>query len=408
MRILQLTKKVPHPLRDGEAIAINRMAKGLVEMGCQVDLLAMNTSKHTVDPGLSATITGLSHYRSVKIVAVNTDVKPLPALRHLILRKSYNISRFDSAEYSAALSELLESEAYDVVLLETLYLTPYVTLIKAKSQAHVSLRSHNIESQIWYDLYLGAGRGLKRQYLKICADRLTEYESENLQSYDSILPITFLDAEKYKQQGYNGALLTIPVGMELAPHSIAEDIILSSPSPINAGYIGSMDWKPNIEGLRWFANKAWPRLAKDFDIEFHLAGRNMGNEWKELDLAGFHPVGEVESAEAFVQDLDLIIVPLFSGSGIRVKILEAMAKGKVVMSTPKGFEGIDIIDGVNGFIFNTDQEICECLTRLSNNPGLWQSIAIKARETIVNSFDNSVLAEKVVDLFSKYKSRDIS
>lgn len=406
MRILQLTKKVPFTLKDGESIAIFQMAKGLVEEGCQVDILAMNTKKHFVDPESIAAKEGMEHYNSVTIVDLDTDVKISAALYNLIRRKSYNIARFESADYSNHLRQILKKTDYDVILLETLYLTPYIELLKAESKAQISLRSHNIESQIWYDLYTGSAPGLTKRYLKICADRLKEYESQVINSIDSIISISDLDTGYYTCMGYSGPLITVPVGMHISD-------VISVPSSnikstLSAGYIGSMDWKPNIEGLEWFTEKAWPTIQKKFDMEFRLAGRNISEKWNNLQLARFYVAGEVESSEKFIEDLDLVIVPLFSGSGIRVKILEAMAMGKSVASTRKGFEGIDIVHGVNAFVFENVNDLIDSLTQIVEDKTLIKKIGEKARETIVNSFDNSVLASRVVNFFENQKPRNIS
>ncbi|MCB9080670.1 MAG: glycosyl transferase family 1, partial [Lewinellaceae bacterium] len=147
MKILQLCKKYPFPIKDGESIAIHSLAHGLWEQGCTLDLLAMNTPKHYARA--DATDPVQQFYRQVTVVDVDTALRPDAAFLNLFSKDSYHISRFLSAAFTDALKDLLDREKYDVILLETLYLTPYLATIRQHSRARVVLRAHNVEYEIW-------------------------------------------------------------------------------------------------------------------------------------------------------------------------------------------------------------------------------------------------------------------
>src|SRR5690606_372746 len=130
MKILQLCKKFPWPLKDGESVAVNAISKGLADLGVTMDLLAMNTKKHftAVD---SEVIGSISHYRMVKWVPVNTGISMIQALRSLLEGSSYHLKRFILPEFEQTLKEVLAGEYYDFVILESLYMVP-------RSEEHTS------------------------------------------------------------------------------------------------------------------------------------------------------------------------------------------------------------------------------------------------------------------------------
>ncbi|HHJ49341.1 MAG TPA: glycosyl transferase family 1, partial [Phaeodactylibacter sp.] len=179
MRILQLCKKFPWPARDGESVAVTHLSKALSQEGAEVSLLAMNTIKHRFEQ--NALPEALRHYAKVDKVPVDNRIKPLQALYNLVFsRESYHIRRFVVPAFAERLKKWLQEEEFDVVLLETLYLMPYVDVIRKYSKAKILLRSHNVEHEIWERIAANERNLLKRSYLEVLARRLKAYELEQL------------------------------------------------------------------------------------------------------------------------------------------------------------------------------------------------------------------------------------
>ena len=145
MKILQLCKKFPYPQKDGESIAIANLSKALVKLGCEVHLLAMNTSKHYVD--LENVEQETEHYSEVYAVEVDNAIRPMDALGNLIRGQSYHVSRFESEHFRRNLIKLLKKQQFDVIQLETLYLAPYLDAIREHSDAVIAMRAHNVEHE---------------------------------------------------------------------------------------------------------------------------------------------------------------------------------------------------------------------------------------------------------------------
>ena len=380
-------------MTDGEVIAIHNLSKGLVKQGCEVHLLALNTQKHYSNYNNSTS--ELSHFTSIRAIDINTEVKVIPALASLIKSRSYNIHRFVSDEYHEALSSILTTITFDIVQLETLYLAPYISTIRQNSKAKIVLRSYNVESQIWHNL-AQRHTGLKGWYLQHCSTTLKKYEQEVQGKYDLLVAITEEDAKYFKDRGETSPIKVVSVGLDMEQYQGNP----TSSKAIKIGFIGSLDWQPNLEGIDWFLTKVWTKLKSELqDLEFHIAGRNMPNSIRDLNLPGVTVHGEVESAINFMNSMDLILVPLFSGSGVRVKILEAMALGKIVLSTPKGFEGIGVSDSINAIVFNTEEQLIKKLMNIKYHDSARLSLAAKAH--IEEHFGTATLSRDLMDFYKK-------
>ena len=147
MKILQICSKIPYSPKDGGGIAMNILTHGLMEQGNIVHVLAVSTPKHFLsDDDIDADYKSKTAYQSVFI---DTSVKSFDAILNLFSSKSYNVVRFYSSAFEKVLIEKLKSEQYDVVQLESLWVTPYLAVIRKHSKAKIVLRSHNVEYMIW-------------------------------------------------------------------------------------------------------------------------------------------------------------------------------------------------------------------------------------------------------------------
>jgi len=164
MRILQLCKKFPFPLKDGESIAVTALSRSMKALGHEVHLLAMNTSKHYFPK--EKLPKAFNHYASIHDVKVDNRVKPLQALWHLRGTASYHIARFCSSDFEKKLVKLLRQTEFDVIQLETPYLSPYIPAIRKYSDAVVSMRAHNVEFEIWERISQNTALWPKRWYLR--------------------------------------------------------------------------------------------------------------------------------------------------------------------------------------------------------------------------------------------------
>lgn len=400
MKILQLCYKPPFPSVDGGTLAMNSLTQGLLAQGCEVKILSVASEKHPVkwdrltEEYKSAT--------SFEAVDVDLRVKALPAAVALLCGESYNVKRFDSRAFRRRLTELLKAEKYDVIHVESIFLAPYLDTIRQYSQAPVVLRAHNVEHRIWQQMAKGCDKALKRWYLKKLALALRAYELEKINAFDGVACITEDDMETFRQLGCRKPLISIPFGMALPETSATKtrhDMLF---------YIGSMDWRPNLEGVTWFLDKVWPLIHKEMpELRMVLAGRNTPEDlvWQYWNREDVEIRGEVENASTFISEGLINVVPLLSGSGIRVKIIEAMSHGKAVVSTTIGAQGIHYEEGKHLLIANTPEEFVDKVRQLASNPDYAVEVGNNARALIGAEYDAKNLAKRLIDFYTTLQER---
>jgi glycosyltransferase involved in cell wall biosynthesis len=394
MEILQLCNKVPFPPRDGGSIAIFNLARGLAIEGHKVDILAMETYKHlkTVDSG------ALPENLTLESVFVDTTVKRLPAFINLLFKRiPYNAERFVSKEFAQKLEDKLLQKKYDVVQLEGLYLVPYMSVIRKHSSAKIALRSHNIENEIWKRLFTNEKSILKKFYYGVLARRVKRLEKQVLNNYDFLIPITYRDAVEYQKFGNKKPSRVIQTG--IPADEIAHELVIREKRKLY--FIGSLDWLPNQEGIMWFVKNVWPMISQYHShLEFHIAGRN-APDWfaKSVDKPGIFYHGEVTSAREFAGHYDIMIVPLLSGGGMRVKIVEAMSLGKVIVTTTIGAEGLDIIPNYHAIVADNPADFSTGVQILLENTDFFIKLGDNSIRFIRNNYTNKVLARELANFY---------
>ena len=394
MKILQLTKKFPFPLKDGESIAVTNLSKSLVAFGCEMTLLSMNTSKHFVE--IDQLPDSYNHYKAIHTVYLDNRVTTIGAITNLFSSDSYHVSRFDYKEYREKLIDLLKAEQFDIIQLETLYLAPYIETIKKYSKGKVVMRSHNAEFEIWNRIVENTSLLPKKWYLKHLTKKLRRFELERLDHYDALVTVTQRDLDKYKNIGYKGKGMYSPIGVDIKRYKTKENNL----KELSLSFIGSLDWMPNLYGLDWFLKEVFPAIVNQYpSISFNIAGRNTPKLIVDLASDNILIHGEVDSAIDFINDHPIMIVPLLSGSGMRVKILEGMALGKVVVSTAIGAEGIDALHKQSILIANSSAEFLECIKWLRDSPERIYEIGKSARVFIAEHFDEGNNATKLARFY---------
>jgi polysaccharide biosynthesis protein PslH len=396
MKILQIANKFPYPAKDGGSIATLNLGRSLAAQGHEVTVLAINTSKHYFDPGslpeeLTATIRFIG-------VPVNTDIKVTRLVRNLLFSPlPYNAERFISDAFKNSLKDLLVAEKFDIIQLEGLYLAPYMDTIRNHSDARVVMRAHNIEHEIWARTFVQA-KGLKKWYIGHLSARIRRMELAFLNRYDAILPITARDGEVLKNFGCRLPVHVVPMGINAAD-VLPDHSQMEFPSVF---HIGALDWMPNQEGLLWFFDHVWPKiLEKHPGLRFFLAGRNAPTQFKSIHYPNVNYIGEVDNAYSFIRSKAVMIVPLLSGSGMRIKIIEGMALGKAIVTTSTGTEGISTTHGDNIIIADDPENFAENVCALVENLDYCLKIGGNARNFVTRYYDNAAISAALAEFYQK-------
>lgn len=396
MKILQIANKAIYP-PDGGNLAILSLSKGYLMNGYQVHLLNMETEKHYNKQDIipdkykkNLTITGVSIKTSISFVKL--------LLNLLFSNDAYIATRFYSKEFQIKLKEIISNSEFDFIQLEGLYALQYINDIRKIYKGKIVYRSHNIEYKIWNRNANNSKNLFKKWYFKNLAKRLRNLEIKLLNQYDIILPISAIDAKEYELLGNNKPLFITPYGMEIDNISANRNTLTKQ----SINYIGALDWIPNQQGILWFISECLPTIANKFpDIKFKIAGRN-APDWfiNKLNHPNIDYLGEIASINEFYSLPGPFIVPLFSGSGMRVKIIEAMAYKKAIVTTSIGSEGINSINNINILISDNKISFAYSLIELLSNLNLQKQIGDNAFKFVKENYDFSNIAKQVLNFIA--------
>ena len=396
MIVLQLCQRPPFPPIDGGAIGMNNVTQGLLELGHEIKVLSVATDKHPVHiAALPAVYLAKTNFESVYI---NTAIKAKDAFMNLFDSSSYNVNRFISTDFERKLIAILSQKKYDVVLLESLYVAPYIACIRKYSNAKIVLRAPNVEYKIWERSALNASSLPKKWYLSLLAKRLKSYETKVLSQLDGLIPVTNEDLLLFQSMGYKGKGFSVPTGMMRSENEGISSVVAEENSVF---HIASMNWQPNVEAVEWFLKNVWPLVvAKNSKATFYLAGRDMPVHLLQHKQENVAVLGEVANANDFYASKKIMVVPLLSGSGMRVKIIEGMALGKVIVSTTLGAEGILCTNNKNIVIADSAKDFSQQIIRLLGDPEICEKLSIEAKKLIEEDYDNLAICKKIATFLS--------
>ncbi len=396
MKILQICQRPPHPPIDGGAIGMDNITLGMIERGHQVKVLTVATSKHPVQ--YDKISKEYIEKTGLEAVFIDTSIHVMDAFINLFQSDSYNVKRFVSADFERKLTEILGQHDYDIILLESLYVTPYIDLIRSFSNAKVVLRSPNVEYVIWDRVADNSNNIIKKRYLSLLSKRLKEYEQSVLNKLDGIASVTKEDLALFKEMGFKGKGIAVPTGIIIDKDLFGKK---EHEEELSVFHIASMNWLPNAEAVDWFLKNVWNLvLLKVPQAKLYLAGRDMPEWLMKHQQKNVIIVGEVANARDFYKSKKVMVVPILSGGGMRVKIIEGMAIGKSIVSTSIGAEGIHCAHGKHILIANSPADFASAVIQCLQDNQLIKRLAGNAQQLIKEEFDNAAICKKI-ELFLK-------
>jgi glycosyltransferase involved in cell wall biosynthesis len=391
------------PAIDGGCIAIHNITQCLLDSGMEVKVLAVATPKHP----FVVTAYSKDYLKKTRFESVYIDTTPhkIEALKTLFTGNSYQISRFYHKNMVAKLTEVLKNEDFDIIHVESIYMAPYIPLLRKLSKAKILLRLHNIEHLIWERLSDNEHNPFKKLAYRVNAHQLKRVERKILREVDGYMSISEPDYQYFHNTAPNLPGVVIPFGINVDDYDMEDDDYIATDRP-ELFHLGSMNWSPNVEGIEWFLDEVWPEiLVAHPDLTFTLAGHDIPERIRNRHDPNVIVVGSVPNANEFMMDYDIMVVPLLSGSGIRIKIVEAMALGRVVITTTIGAEGLDVQDGKHLFIANTPEEFVAIVNKCVAMPDLCTIISENAQHYISMHHNNTVIAQQIKDFYEQVSGK---
>ena len=396
MRVLLLCHRVPFPPNSGYPIVVYNTIKGLLSLGVEITLFSLNNSKHYID--IDDIYDPVFEKITFHSFTVDIEVNVWDAFANIFSNQSYNVSRYYDTDAEKILENILREEEFDVVQFEGLFVVPYLDTVKQYSKAKLIYRAHHIEHDVWERLAIRERFTPRRTYLEFLSRRLKAYEMEQVNCFHQVFAISEPDRQKLLLMGCETKLDVFPVALDFTKYNI-DTTKTSFPTLF---HLGAMDWRPNKEGLEWFLDEIWPDIEElNGELRFYIAGKNMQKQFFDYDSENLIVEGEVFDAVDFINSKAIMIVPLLSGSGMRVKIIEGMAMQKCIIATTMAAEGINCRHGHDILIADTADEFYRSILKCITQPNKWQEIGKNARKTAEKHHEVIANSKRMFDIYAE-------
>mgnify|MGYP003810513841 CR=1 FL=1 len=384
MKILYLTPRTPYPPDDGGKIASFGLIKYLALRGHDITLLS-------IAPSYANNISELKRYCRVETGMKGTSNSYKDMLLNMLSKVPYTISKYHSKAFLDKLRKVVRGNHFDIVHIEQLHMAYYGEFIKKEFGLPIVLREQNVESTIWERYYLEASDPLIKFYARLQLHKVYTYESKIAAEFDRCFMITEKDKERILMMNPNVKASVIPGGVDIS-YFYPLDIPIE---PYSVVSVASIEWPPNIDGILWFVNRVWPLVKLKLpQARFYVVGKNPPAKIKKLAKKDIIVTGYVEDVRKYIARATVFVVPLRTGGGMRIKILNAMAMGKAVLSTAVGCEGLDIENGKNIYVADSEKEFAHLILKLLQDECERKKIGEQALKLVIELYRWDKVAEQ--------------
>ena len=391
MKILFLSPTVPFPLTDGGRIRVFNLLKQIAAKS-DVTLLVLETQPTDAD--------GVAELQQFGIqVHLIPNAPTLPRVSFGTLANAFlkqqpiTVARYALPAYRQKFRELVATEDFDLVHYEMFHTAQFRTETELPSV----LSQQNVDSAIWRRLCGETTHPFYKFAYWTQQLAFQRYERVLSPKFDAVTCTSDIDAAVFQRHCAADTIEVIPNGVDVTHYQPD----FTSEAPAHLIYIGSMDWYPNEDAVAFFADEVLPGIQdKVPDVQFSIVGGNPSARVQKLaEREGVVVTGRVPEIKPYFAEATVFVVPLRIGSGTRLKILEALAMGKAIVSTTVGAEGLDLKDGEEIFIADEPAIFADAVTRLLTDASLRRRIGENGRARVEQDYDWRSIGEKLHTLY---------
>lgn len=404
MKILFISHLLPYPPRGG---AFQRTYNLLRETGKsnEVFLLAIAQRAHQdSEQKMCESVDALKKIcRYVKAFRVTSDSNFLKwnflLLANLLSRHPYSVMKFACPELAAEIRRLTAKEKFDLVHFDTIDLAEYAELTYGLPSV---MNHHNIESQLLLRRAQAESNPVIKAFMQYQANKLRKYEQAHCGKFDMNLVVSDQDLQGLSQLAPRARFAIVPNGTDTdyfkpAPQTLAPELI----------FIGGLKWYPNKDAMLFFCERIFPLILKRIpEVSINIIGRepppglkNLAAQYPSIKLHGF-----VEDIRDLLARSSVYVVPIRVGGGTRLKILDAFASGKAVVSTSIGAEGIRYTNGENILIADTAELFATRVIELLENKELRSRLGTNARKLAEKEYSWQIIGKRLNQIYSEIAS----
>ena len=409
MRLLVVATKAPWPPVDGGRLLLLRTLEGLAAAGVRATLVApLDPRRHALESVAAA----LAPWCEPQLVLARPAGTASTLLRSAGHRQPLTISRHTLPPVRRRVEGLLAARRFDVIHAEQLQALPQALAPARAGHRPVVLRAQNVESALWA---AAPGRPLALE-----ARRLAAWEGRAVAGVDATAALTAIDAAALRRLAAAAGSpqarvveVPAPFAAELPPGPPG---LAGKPA---VAVLGSLGWRPNEDAVAWFTGEIWPAVRRALPAaELHVFGIARGPSAEPAAAAAVAAAAAggrdaergitwhaapADSAAAFACG-SIHVVPLRFGSGVRMKVLEAWARGVPVVATPEGAAGLEAADGVELLVARDAAGFAAACRRLCEEPGLAAALAAGGRAALRRRHDPATVARRLLDLYAEVQA----
>ena len=331
----------------------------------------------------------LEHLKTVKEVCEECTAFPAngkwaatPMIKSFFSRRPYKAHRFFNPAMKEYIHRLLQRKPFDIIHCQNFYTAAYINGNEPCLRIHYK---ENVEGNI----LLRYARSSNNPLIKIAASleglRTRAYETNACRKFDQVLSISPLDSDTLQALDTSLPILHQRPGVDLDEYQYLDE----PAGPPTILFTGTMSYYPNIDGVQEYLLKVWPMIRQAVpNAECYIAGNNPPASIKNYDgKEGLHVTGRVPRVQDYLEKAWVYTVPLRIGGGIRLKILEAMAAGRAIVSTSVGCEGLDGQNDVHLLIEDDPGKFASAIIELLQNTGKRNTLRSNARQLVESVYD---------------------
>ena len=407
MKIFWLSHLVPYPPKGG---VLQRAYHLLHEVAKyhEVDLLAfhqpglMGPTVPSLDQGARESKEILSGFcGKVNYIPIDSEQQVLGtyrlALKSLVTADPYNINWLKSAQYACALQEMLQSNDYDLIHFDTISLLPYFDEVK---HLPTVLDHHNIESHMLLRRADNENNMLKKWYFRQEGQRLEKIEKQICPQFSLNITCSEIDSQRLHEIAPASRVEVVPNGVDVEYFCPDKAIVQKK----RLLFIGTLNWYPNIEAVRFIARELWPKLKAVLPgISVDIIGAqppedivNLGNTDNDFNVHGF-----VDDILPYMNEAAVYVCPIMDGGGTKLKVLDALSMGKALVAHEIACEGINVKNGKNVIFAKSVDEYVVAIKRLIEDDELRRRMGLEARKLIEEEYAYDKVGRKLSGLYQQ-------
>lgn len=411
IKVLLLTPQTPYPPDQGAPIRNFSFVRYLGASD-KYTLSLLTFARSEEGHAAEEARTELQKYcRHLEIIPAPPARSKVERIKAQLLGKQPDLAlRLNSPQFAKVLKEWLKREQFNVILCEGLELAPFIREAFRDWQGQrprLVLDEHNAEYLLQRRVYesersLGVRRLPAAFYSLVQARRLRQYETETLQFFDWAIAVSESECKALSQIAPGIPIEVIPNGIDLdefAPPAQPEKEQVDT-----LVFTGTMDFRPNVDAVTWFARQVWPRIRQNKpEARFLIVGRRPHPAVEALkNVPGIEVTGRVPDARPYVEQSSLFVLPMRMGGGVRLKLLEALAMSKAVVTTSFGADGVPLTDGQQAVFADDPVNFAHACLSLLDDPVRRAQLGQAGRDFVVARFDWRSIAPRLDQILSSY------